>query len=121
MDLVPRSNRRRRGGRTSSGPSDAAELDIERAMGGTARRQSGRDGDWLVRPVAGPAASKTYRCPGCDQEIPAGTPHVVAWPAEPLLGDQAGLADRRHWHSACWTARGRRTAEPLRPHRSPRH
>ena len=31
----------------------------------------------------GAAASglKTYRCPGCDQEIRPATPHVVSWPA----------------------------------------
>jgi len=54
----------------------------------------------------GAAASglKTYRCPGCDQEIRPGTPHVVAWP-----GDERGdLTDRRHWHTGCWAARDRR-------------
>ena len=31
---------------------------------------------WRARARAG----KRYRCPGCDQEIPSGVPHVVAWP-----------------------------------------
>jgi hypothetical protein len=73
------------------------------------------DGDWVVRPVMGAAATaKSYRCPGCDQEIRFGTPHLVAWPAyardsdlEPW--DTASGADlRRHWHTSCWRARDRR-------------
>jgi hypothetical protein len=62
------------------------------------------DGEWSVRHVTGSAATKPYRCPGCDQLIPPATPHVVAWPAD--LPD--GLEDRRHWHTACWSARLRR-------------
>lgn len=57
---------------------------------------SGRPGsDWVVRAVSGQAATKDYRCPGCDHEIAARTPHVVAWPPD-------AVDDRRHWHSACW-------------------
>lgn len=82
-------------------------LDLDRALGGS-RRQSGPDGEWLVRSVAGDSASKSYRCPGCDQLIPAGRAHVVAWPADSLLGREAALADRRHWHTPCWAARDRR-------------
>ena len=79
------------------------------------RVEEGSDGDWVVRPVMGAAATaKTYRCPGCDQEIRAGTPHVVTWPAyardsdlDPWDTDSA--ADlRRHWHTTCWRARDRR-------------
>ena len=65
------------------------------------------DGDWIVRTVPGGAALKAYRCPGCDHEIRPGVAHVVAWHAEPLLGE--GPEDRRHWHTGCWRARGRRT------------
>ena len=72
------------------------------------------DGDWVVRPLAGASTGKAYRCPGCDQEIRIGTPHVVTWPAytrdsdlDPWDTDSA--ADlRRHWHTACWRARGHR-------------
>jgi hypothetical protein len=67
--------------------------------------ESWLDGDWMVRPVSGAAATKAYRCPGCDQEIPAGTPHVVAWPAEQPFGINAGVGDRRHWHRPCWRRR----------------
>ncbi|MGZ4508881.1 MAG: hypothetical protein ACXVX0_16665 [Blastococcus sp.] len=84
--------------------------------GGEGRRETveeGADGDWVVRPLTG-SSGKTYRCPGCDQEIRPGTPHVVTWPAyardsdlDPWDTDSA--ADwRRHWHSACWRARDRR-------------
>ncbi len=69
----------------------------------------GPAGDWVVQRVGG--APKAYRCPGCDQEVPAGVPHVVAWPVEALAG-LGGPADRRHWHSPCWAARSRRRPTP---------
>ena len=53
--------------------------------------------------VPGAAATKMYRCPGCDQEILPGTAHIVAWPAQ-----TPGPAERRHWHNACWQRRPRR-------------
>ena len=46
-------------------------------------------------------ATKTYLCPGCNRDIPAGTGHVVAVPV-----DAPDL--RRHWHGGCWDARARR-------------
>ena len=36
------------------------------------------DGEWTVRRISGSGSTKPYRCPGCDQEIPPATPHVVA-------------------------------------------
>ena len=68
------------------------------------------DGDWVVRPLTGASTGKSYRCPGCDQEIRIGTPHVVAWPvlASTFARDATGLDERRHWHTPCWTARERR-------------
>lgn len=60
--------------------------------------------EWLVRPVPGARSGKTYRCPGCDQEIKPGTGHVVAWPAD----ERGSAQDRRHWHTSCWDARERR-------------
>jgi hypothetical protein len=103
---MPRQNRRQR--------DDPGELEAEGIGRGATRTESGPDGDWLVRPITGAAATKTYRCPGCDQEIRPGTPHVVSWPAyardsdlDPWDTDSA--ADRRrHWHTACWRARGHR-------------
>jgi hypothetical protein len=70
-----------------------------------------RGEEWVVRGIGAGAAAKHYRCPGCDQEIPPGVPHVVAWPR---LGD---VGDRRHWHRACWNARDRRSARTPRPRR----
>ncbi|WP_129338469.1 hypothetical protein [Cellulomonas endophytica] len=81
------------------------ELDLSRATGGRTV-EAGPDGEWVVQRVRG--SDRPYRCPGCDQEVPAGTAHVVAWSAEGLFGADAALADRRHWHAACWAARGRR-------------
>ena len=90
---VPRKNRRL---------AEGAELDEERARRGVPRILSSPDGEWSVRAVAG--GEKTYRCPGCDQEIAPGVGHVVAWPAD----GRGDLADRRHWHTGCWNARDRR-------------
>lgn len=77
------------------------------------------DGDWMVRPVTGTAATKTYRCPGCDQLIAAGIPHLVTWPAG--QASEAGLASRRHWHRPCWQARDRRRANVQRSRNAPRY
>jgi hypothetical protein len=74
----------------------------------TERTETWPDGEWVVRPVSGAATTKGYRCPGCDQEIVPGTPHVVAWPADWVTGAQQGVEQRRHWHTACWQHRLRR-------------
>jgi hypothetical protein len=50
---------------------------------------------WLVRRIAGANAAKPYRCPGCDQTIALGSPHVVVWQPD-------RVDERRHWHSPCW-------------------
>ncbi len=69
------------------------------------------DGWWQVRRVSGASATRDYRCPGCDQVVTAGTPHVVAWPA----GEYGSVDERRHWHTPCWDARGRRGPGRRRP------
>jgi hypothetical protein len=83
------------------------------------------DDGWVVRQVTGSAATRAYRCPGCDHEIRPATPHVVAWPDlgddDSGAGDDAGLAERRHWHTACWNARGRRGPRVQRSRNAPRH
>ncbi len=67
-----------------------------------------RDGTWHVRRVTGSAATKAYRCPGCQQLIAPATPHVVAWPQVPAdFAATDGLDERRHWHTGCWNARAR--------------
>jgi hypothetical protein len=67
----------------------------------------------VVRHVSG-ASGKAYRCPGCDQELRPATPHVVAW----LEGKPD---DRRHWHTACWSARDRRGVKVQRSKNAPRY
>ena len=96
---MPRANRRRR---------DEVDLDLGRALGGAPRRERQPDGEWFVRPVSGVSSAKAYRGPGCSQEIRAGQPHVVAWPADGARSDADSLGDRRHWHTPCWSARTRR-------------
>ncbi len=59
----------------------------------------------IVRSIAGAAATKTYRCPGCQQVIPPGLAHLVTWPAEPAWSSGSGLEERRHWHNSCWQRR----------------
>ena len=81
------------------------ELDLQRATGGR-RTEHAPDGAWTVQRVRG--SDKAYRCPGCQQLVPPGTPHVVAWPDDGLFGADAALADRRHWHTACGERRDRR-------------
>ncbi|GAB3814876.1 hypothetical protein [Micromonospora zhanjiangensis] len=107
--MSPRRNRPRR--------EDARPLDGDRARQGVDAVQSWRDGEWQVRGVSGGGATKTYRCPGCDQEIRPGVPHLVAWPAD----DRGDLTDRRHWHAGCWRARDRRGPNPQRGHGAPRY
>ncbi len=72
-----------------------------RSAQSSGRVENGPGGEWIVRAVTGAAATRDYRCPGCDQIVVAGTPHVVAWPA-------GSVDDRRHWHTPCWAARHRR-------------
>lgn len=76
------------------------ELDETRARGGS-WVETKRDGEWSVRAVTG---AKVYRCPGCRREIPAGVHHLVVWSRDSIFGEQAALADRRHWHRSCWSS-----------------
>jgi len=99
--VSPRRNRPRRRKKNDRTRDDESAL-INRITGGE-RYESGPDGEWAVRRISGSAAVKTYRCPGCAQQIPPGMPHVVAWAA---FGDGE---DRRHWHSSCWERRTHRT------------
>ncbi len=55
----------------------------------------GITGGWHLRVVQPYRALKTYRCPGCDQEIFPRTLHLVVWP-------EGSPERRRHWHRACW-------------------
>lgn len=58
-------------------------------------------GDVDIRRVQPYEATKHYLCPGCEQDIPPGTGHLVVVPRrEPDL--------RRHWHRGCWDRRASR-------------
>jgi hypothetical protein len=106
--VSPRRNRPRR----HAPPPDLAD---ERVRHGVEGVQQFRDGEWTVRGLSG--AGKTYRCPGCLQEIRPGVAHVVAWPADGR-GDET---DRRHWHTGCWRARDRRAPAVERSRNAPRY
>jgi hypothetical protein len=105
---MPRQNRRR---------ADAAVRAARPLTVLSERREQWRGEEYAVRAVTGQAdASKHYRCPGCDQFVRSGAPHVVVWAAEDT---EAG--DRRHWHSACWAARERRAPGVQRGRSAPRY
>ncbi len=105
--MSPRRHRSSNPDRDEPGPSP---------FGGSLRRTESYQGEeWVVQTVAG-TAGRYYRCPGCDQEIPPGVGHVVAWPE---FG--AGVDDRRHWHRACWGARERRASNIQRGRGAPRY
>nr|WP_079166123.1 ATP/GTP-binding protein [Streptomyces oceani] len=110
------SPRRNRPPRASDRPLGRADRDTEPGRSyGLERVDEWRGEEWLVRPVGGGAAGKRYRCPGCDQEIPAGVAHVVAW------ARHGPVDDRRHWHTSCWNARERRGARVRRSRDAPRY
>jgi len=91
---MPRRPRRPSPGRPAAEPPPL--------RGGWVRDEDG----WRVRSISGTAATKTYVCPGCHQDIPPGTPHVVAWEA---ARESEADNERRHWHTGCWRrGRGRR-------------
>ncbi|MFJ8820699.1 ATP/GTP-binding protein [Streptomyces sp. NPDC102467] len=109
--MSPRRNRPKIGGPST----DSSEVEGRR-YGGFQSTENWQGEEWCVRHVAGAsAAGKTYRCPGCDQEIPSGVAHVVAWP------EYGGVDDRRHWHKACWNAKDRRTTKVQRSRSAPRY
>ncbi|MGO8958013.1 MAG: ATP/GTP-binding protein [Streptosporangiaceae bacterium] len=103
----PRRAARRRGNSAAELPADDAASRL-----GPPQLQEWPDGDWVVRQVPGAAATKLYRCPGCDQELQPGTAHVVVWPAH-----TPGPEERRHWHNACWQRRPRRPGPGPQTHR----
>lgn len=106
--VSPRHNRREPG----RGDGEVPARGVDRA-------EAWPDGDWVVRQVAGDRG-KAYRCPGCDQEIPPGVGHVVAWRSDGF-GAGSGPDARRHWHGPCWRARMRRGTVVQRSRNAPRH
>jgi hypothetical protein len=102
---VPRQNRRR--------IDDAAAPEL-RTFG--ERREQWRGEDYAVRSVSAAGAVKAYRCPGCDQELRPGVPHLVAWPEH-----DTDATHRSHWHTVCWGARDRRAPGVQRGRSAPRY
>lgn len=93
-----RKNRRTRGTAPRALPRDGS------AFWGTQTQEgpSWTFGEpYLVRQMGASAATKFYVCPGCNQNIPPGLAHVVAWPRDSVRGGE----DRRHWHRPCWQRR----------------
>jgi hypothetical protein len=110
---VPRKNRPSRPQRGEA----ARGADPSRPLAATGeRREQWQGEDYVVRSISGSAAGKEYRCPGCDQVIRPGVPHVVAW-----LEDDQDAGHRRHWHTACWGARDRRGPGIQRTRSAPRY
>ncbi|MET0806518.1 MAG: hypothetical protein ABWX98_05405 [Lacisediminihabitans sp.] len=101
---MPRSNRPRRTGPSggSAGGRDDEDFDLTRVLSGSLHSESKRGGLWNVQPIAPASAVKHYTCPGCGLDIAPGTPHLVTWRADGLMGEAEDLAARRHWHSHCW-------------------
>lgn len=93
---MPRSNRPR--GRKPSSNDD----DLSYLMSGWRRTETRRGREWNVQPVSATQAAKVYICPGCQLGIDVGVAHLVAWRADGVMGDDADLAARRHWHLHCW-------------------
>jgi hypothetical protein len=91
---MPRNNRPR------DRPGDEDD-DLTRLLVAYKRTETRRSKQY-VQPVSAASAQKTYRCPGCALDIDPGTAHIVVWQADGILGDEADLASRRHWHTYCW-------------------
>ncbi|MDR2372504.1 MAG: hypothetical protein LBD77_00060 [Bifidobacteriaceae bacterium] len=78
-------------------------LDLARARGGAPARASLPDGrEFFVSPPS--PSPKAYVCPGCGAPVAPGQVQVTVWEADSLLGADAALELRRHWHLACWRA-----------------
>lgn len=86
--------------RPDSGDGEADEL--TRLLAGWRRTEVRRDGLWNVQPVSAAQAVKTYRCPGCNRDVLPKVEHVVTWRGDGVMGDEADIAARRHWHAHCW-------------------
>lgn len=81
-------------------------LQAPRPLGSShARSDTKADGRWVVRTMVGQNAVKPYVCPGCNHDIRPGTPHLVVWPHAPGPGKDSAVAQRRHWHTSCWSRR----------------
>ncbi|RCS63253.1 hypothetical protein CIK77_00675 [Microbacterium sp. JB110] len=71
-------------------------------LSGFRRSETRRGREFSVQPVSGQRAVKQYTCPGCAGTIDPGVAHVVVWREDGIMGAQADLSGRRHWHTHCW-------------------
>ncbi|MEJ6507749.1 MAG: hypothetical protein QNL53_06380 [Microbacteriaceae bacterium] len=94
---MARSNRDKRHRREEPEP-----LDIERLKTGFRRTESKRGYAYVVQPISESNAQKVYTCPGCNLAIEPGVAHLVAWRSDGIMGEQADVSERRHWHKHCW-------------------
>lgn len=88
---------------------EVCPLETERIMNYTHYDTADNGMQYTVHHIK--AAQKEYVCPGCGGVILVGEAHEVAWTEDSWFGREAGQAARRHWHTSCWNARGRR--QPL--------
>ncbi len=112
---MPRSNqpRRRRnsaprGGTQNDGGKpweDGDGYDLNLVRLGIPSTESAPDGEWAVRSISATNAQKVYTCPGCHHPVQPGIAHLVVWREDAMFGTEAGLRERRHWHSNCWRGR----------------
>ncbi|QTH59012.1 hypothetical protein J5O04_09365 [Corynebacterium hindlerae] len=84
---MPRKNKRQR--------PELRQLPVDGSTYWGTRRQEAHGISFLVRQIGSSAARKFYICPGCNQNIPPGVAHIVAW-------EPGREHDRRHWHKPCW-------------------
>src|SRR5690606_42160125 len=87
--MSPRRNRPSRRGRVARRTlrQPYATVDAPLRMRAVDTVEEWRGEPWRVRQLTGTGTAKTYRCPGCDHEIPPGVPHVVVWPVDGGLAE----------------------------------
>ena len=101
---MPRSNRPRRGkhSRRLQARDEYEEFDFGALRAGMRHIEVRHGIEWTVQPIRPERALKIYHCPGCGRDITPGVAHVAVWRADSIMGEDAALADRRHWHTPCW-------------------
>lgn len=96
-ELMPRSNRSRKGKREEPEP-----LNVERLAAGFRRTETKAGYSYVVQPISAARALKVYTCPGCSLSIQPGMAHLVAWRTDGIMGEHNDVSERRHWHQHCW-------------------
>ncbi|MCI4009901.1 hypothetical protein [Brevibacterium sp. ZH18] len=94
---MPRSTSSRRKNKWQQPPRDLSD-----SVAGMRVSRDLPDGSWSVQKVAGNSHGKVYVCPGCGQDVPSSSSHIVAWRQEAGHGIDVGVDSRRHWHTRCF-------------------